>query len=191
MTCLGPPDGNIAMLTYKPDHPMRSWASGDRFSPDPAAPAFDRIPPLPVHAEVKRGYAGTMLEFWDDPVPLMTKRLREALVAAGVSNLDVYDAEIVDQNTGKVFNDYVAFNIIGTVAAADLTKTQFDSEIPDRMISAPINSLSISDNAASDELLFRLAESVNAIIVHDHVKTAIESAGVDTLTFIEPENWAG
>jgi len=32
---------------------------------------------------------------------------------------------------------------------------------------------------------------VNAVIVHESVKDIIEAAGIDTLTFIEPEDWAG
>jgi hypothetical protein len=39
--------------------------------------------------------------------------------------------------------------------------------------------------------MFRLAESVNGIVVHESVKKAIEAAEIDTLTFIPPEEWVG
>jgi hypothetical protein len=164
LTCQSPPQGDLAMLTYKRDHPLRSWASGKKFSADPAAPKQLKPPPEPVRAEVKAGYAGIMAELWQNPVPLMTRRLHQALVDAGVTNLDVYAAEIVDPSKGTSNHDYVAFNLVGALAAPE-----------------------VNDAA----LMFRRAESVNAIMVHEKVKQAILAKGIDTLTFLRPEEWAG
>ena len=191
MHCFGPEDGEIAMLTYKRDHPLRSWGSGDKFSTSPVDPVFERAPAEPVRAEIKPGYAGAMLEFWDDPVSLMTKRLYKALEDAGVTNIDTYKAEIIDPKSGRTFTDYVAFNIVGKVSAADLAKSKVAPSNKDRMISMDLDSVSIDENATRGALLFRLAESVNAIVVHEKVKEQLEAAGINTLTFIEPENWAG
>lgn len=191
MTCTSPPGKEAAMLTYEPDDPLRSWASADKFLDDDLAPDFLRPPPEPVRAEVKAGYAGAMLEFWDDPVPLMTKRLYQALVDAGVTNIDTYAAEIVDPRAGTTNAEYVAFNIVGKISAADLGKTQVAATSTEQMISMDIDSLAIDEARARGALLFRLAESVNAIIVHESVKAHIEAQGIDTLTFIEPQDWAG
>jgi len=54
-----------------------------------------------------------------------------------------------------------------------------------------INSLTIDESKTRGALMFRLAEAVNGIVVHKSVKNAIEAAGVDTLTFIPPEEWVG
>jgi hypothetical protein len=59
------------------------------------------------------------------------------------------------------------------------------------MISMDFNSLAIDEAAAGGALLFRLAESVNAIVVHERVRRHLEASGITTLTFIEPEDWAG
>jgi hypothetical protein len=99
MKCLSPYTGPLAMLSYRPDHPSRSWAQADKFSTNPAEPAYLRAPPEPVRVQVKKNRSGVMAEFWDVPVPLMTKRLFHALQGAGVENIDTYDAEIVDPNT--------------------------------------------------------------------------------------------
>lgn len=40
-------------------------------------------------------------------------------------------------------------------------------------------------------LMFRLAEAVNAIVIHEKVKAAVQAAGIDTLTFMPPEDWVG
>ncbi len=189
--CLSPDKGDLAMLTYKRDHPLRSWASGNRFSADPAAPAQNRVPPQPVRAEIKPGYAGIMAEFWANPVPLMTKRLHKAMISTGIDNLDVYEAEILDPQTKTANHDYVAFNIVGKISAADLKKSQVDPGNTAQMISMDLNSVSLNPGATKGALLFRLAESVNAIVVHQQVKDSLIAAGIHTLTFIPPEKWAG
>ena len=37
--------------------------------------------------------------------------------------------------------------------------------------------------------IFRMAESITAIVVHESVKKAIEAAGIDTVEFIKPEDY--
>jgi hypothetical protein len=191
MHCFSPTEGDLAMLTYKPDHPFRSWSSGTRFSSNPNDPPFRRPPPEPVRANVKPGYDGVMAEFWDNPVPLMTQRLFKALQAAGVTNIDAYQAEIIDPAKQTVHKNYVAFNIVGKIAAADLKSSTFDASLPERMISMDFGSVTIDEQAARGGLLFRLAESVNAIVVHERIRESLETNGINTLTFVPPEQWAG
>ena len=131
-----------------------------------------------------------MLELWDAPLPLMTRRLYEALRKAGVDNVDAYTAEIVNPKSGQTW-DYVAFNIVGKIPAADLEKSKIAPSSTERGISMDFDSLSIDERAARGALLFRLAESVNAIVVHECVKRHVEQIGIDTLTFVVPEHWAG
>jgi hypothetical protein len=182
MHCFSPKATDHAMLTYRPDDPFRSWGEGTR---------FEDSPPEPVRAEVKPDYPGAMAELWDDPVPLMTKRLLTALQDAGVTNLDTYDAEIYDPTEDRTYDNYVAFNIIGKISAADLNQSSYDATLPERMISMDFDSVIIDEQATRGALLFRLAESVNAIVVHEKVRQHLEASGIDTLTFIPPEEWAG
>ncbi|GAB4328306.1 MAG: hypothetical protein Kow0074_24180 [Candidatus Zixiibacteriota bacterium] len=193
LRCHGPDDADeLMMFSYKRDHPRRSWASGRRFSDDPNDPPHRRRPPEPIRLEVKEGYEnGVPLEFYDTPAPIMTKRLFEALRSGGVDNIDSYEVELVDPINDRVITDYVAFNLIGAVAAADLDKSVFDPLVPERMISMDFDSVTVSDDATHGALMFRLAQSVNAILVHQRIKDHIEASGIDTLMFIPPEEWAG
>lgn len=176
MTCLSPAQGYLATLDYDdsadPDF-LRSWMSGDR---------FDVPPPTPLVLTRETAPDTVLAELWQSPVTLMSKRLHAALLAAGVSNLDIYPAEIHDPAQGLVHDDYVAFNLIGRIAAADSLRRHDDV-----LISAP----EISSARVDGALMFRLAEAVNTIVVHDSVKQAIEAAGIDTLTFIDPADWTG
>jgi len=186
LQCFEQTDRSRALLNYKPDVPFRSWWSGAKFRTDPGAPPFLRDPQPPIRATIEAGYSdGTLLEFYDNPVPLMTERLHAALLAAGVSNLDTYPAVIVDPAADKTYGGYVAFNLVGKIKAADLGKSAFDPSLP------WFDSLELDPQATRGMLLFRLAESSNAILIHAKVKAAVEAAGITTLTYIPPAQWAG
>lgn len=178
--CFSPPSSYLARIEYRDDDPFRLWNAGEQ---------LESVPELPIHARAITDDQTVLAEFWDASLPLMTQRLHEVLLAAGVSNLDVYPAVLTDSRSGVEDNSYVAFNIIGTIAAADLQNTKFAPGSTDRMISADIDKLTIDPSKTKGALMFRLAEAVNAIVVHETVKNAVEAAGIDTLTFMSPEDW--
>jgi hypothetical protein len=181
LECLDPPGGFAALLSYASDDPRRSWVLGSRFKTPP---------PTPVAATLQLREGSRRIELWSSPLPVMTRRLHEALLRAGVANLDTYPAELTDPESGAVYTDYVAFNIIGCIAAADLGRSKYDA--PDgTMTSVDFDSLVIDAGRARGARMFRLAEAVNGIVVHASVKSAIEAAGIDTLTFMEPKDWTG
>lgn len=179
-----PEEGYRARLEYKRDYPLRSWMSGAR---------FERQPPEPIAVRLRgTDEEGWVLgDLWLTPITVMSKRVLKAMQSAGVDNLDTYAVELLDPVSGKTHTDFVAFNVIGKIAAADATQTRFTPGVKERMVSADIDSLALDQATMRGALMFRLAESVNAIIVHDSVRQAILDAGIDTLTFLEPEEWAG
>ena len=180
LECLDPDVGYLARVEYRDD---RYWNAGRRFEVDPK---------IPIIAQMKMRKDSVLPEFKKAPLPIMTQRLYQAISKCGVSNLDVYPVILVDKDSGKQLSkDYVAFNIIGLVSAVDMKKSIFDSAHADRMTAMNINSLTIDESKTRGALMFRLAEAVNGIVVHKSVKNAIEAAGVDTLTFIPPEEWVG
>ena len=76
------------------------------------------------------------------------------------------------------------------VAAADLAASRYDApEGP--LISVDFDSLAIDDAKTGGALMFRLAECVTCIIVHESVRNIVEAEGIDTLDFLDPKNWIG
>jgi hypothetical protein len=181
LECLTAITGHRASIDYEPDIPLRDWGVGKRF----ALP-----PPTPIIAETTDERKGQLAELIKAPLPLMSKDMAVVLEKAGVTNIDFYEVEIQDEEEGCVHHSHLAFNLIGTIAAADLTKSNYFAE-GEVIISADFDSLVIDENKTRGALMFRLAESVNGIVVHESVKNAIEAAGIDTLTFIPPEEWVG
>jgi len=138
----------------------------------------------PVEAVVNSDHeTGVLLPFYDSP-QIMRQDVYEAVVGAGVDNIDVYKAVVKREDGGVVAEDYLAYNILGAVKAADLGTTQFAPENPSRMIDASIERLTVDENRAGNLLMFRLAESISTIVVHAKVKAAVEARGIPHISFI-------
>lgn len=164
--------------------PMDNWIGGQRWNQEVPEPLVFRI---------SEADQGKMRPYCPASIPLMSIQLIEALNECGVDNLDCYRAEIHESETGIVHSDYKAVNIVGLIAAADLAGSDFAPSAIDStaLIDTFFRSLALDESAIHGQLLFRLAEKVSAIIVHDSVKTHLTDLGFDQLSFSHPGNWAG
>ena len=136
--------------------------------------------PWPLSLEHKRTDPLQMADFYPYP-KLMSLRLIDALKAAGVDNLQLFDAEITNSKTGAKIEGYQVVNVLGLVAAAD----------PDASKSRPLahvqffESLVIDEARARGQLMFRLAESLDDIVIAEKVaKRVHEGRFVDVV--VEP-----
>ncbi|OHA79608.1 MAG: hypothetical protein A2675_02540 [Candidatus Yonathbacteria bacterium RIFCSPHIGHO2_01_FULL_51_10] len=175
---------DLAVLGRRPMIPGIDFMAGERFDPTIAIPQ-------PLRYELNPEAPGEMPWFFKAGGPLMHDRMVEALRAAGVDNIDVYDALVVDPDDGSEWTDYKAVNIVGLVAAADMTKSIIDTSDSARLITTKFEKLVLDPAKAHGLLLFRLAEKVSAIIVHERVKAEIEARKIGPLGFIPPEKWFG
>lgn len=179
-----PEQGYRARLIYERDHPLRSWMSGQ---------TFESPPPEPIVLQLR----GTdeedwvLGDLWLTPITVMSKRLLDALQHAGVSNLDTYAVELHDPVNVQVHTNFVAFNLTGAMSAADVGKTKSAPKNVEEVTPSAHHALPPDAHTPRPPLLFRLTESLNAILIHESVCDAIEEAGIDTLTFYEPTDWAG
>ena len=169
------------LLTYVPDDPRRLWDTGVKFSSDPNARPHKREPVPPIKMTINGGDEGAMKDLWEAPATVMSKRLGEALRSAGVANIDEYEAVIEETNSGETHSDYVAFNLVGLVAATDHANSEYDAEI------RWFDKLALEESAPREALMFRLKDATYNIVVHERVKKHLEDAGFDSLEFIDPE----
>ena len=134
------------------------------------------------------GYTGLPPDLHDHSVPLMSARLKSALDSAGVDNIVYLPVVLRNPETGQRY-DYFAFNLIGLVSATDFTKSNIKSPDGDFVGDSHIYDLKIDEGKTQNFLIFRLAEKFSAILVHRRVKEAIENQGINTLRFMEPEDY--
>jgi len=183
LECYAGADPEAARVARWPAVPgIRSWKLGSRF----AVPV-----PQPLQFELDPNYGSRLLPLYNSTILLMQRRLLDAFQAAGVSNLDVYNASILDPRTKQAHTQHVAVNVIGMISAADMAKSKIDPNVPDRMISTDFQSVVIDEKKPRDALFFRLAENVSAIVVHERVARQIRTTEYPGLTFVPPEQWMG
>ena len=118
-------------------------------------------------------------------------RWQKSLIAAGVDNLQTFQTVLRAPSGELPPIEYVAVNILGCVAAADLNLSSISPDTPERLISTDFDALAIDERAARQLLMFRLAQNTSAVLVHRLVKQSIDAAGIQSLTWLRPEEWAG
>jgi hypothetical protein len=181
MTCNGVEPS--AVLDTGPDRTDPPWLTGQPLRKPPTEPLVYTLDPA-CPGSIPAMIDGT-------EYPIMRDDVIEALRAVGVDNLELFEAVIVDPATGHEHRNYKAFNILGAVAAADMSKSVLASTSDSTVIDADFDSLSIDARRAAPFRLFRLAESVDAIVVDEAVKIEIERRNIEGMIFYDPEDWAG
>jgi hypothetical protein len=119
-------------------------------------------------------------------IPLFRQDLLEALKSLGIENLDVYKAVIVDPSTGERFENYSAVNIIGTIAAADMSKSSATVHGGTALMDVEFDQLEVDSSKARGMAMFRLAEAVGTVLVHQRVRDRLLGLGFDDLEFDSP-----
>jgi hypothetical protein len=178
----GRADGQSIALLYSltPPGPGEGWLLGRRFRQAPA---------LPVRAVLIDDFEDQILLPLYSTPQIMTNALYEALVAAGVDNLEVYPAVVCKEDGTVVSEDYKAFNLLGVVSAADASKSVFNPLNPSRLVDASFETLALAEERCHDLLMFRLAEYTAAVVVHTKLKQAIEALAIPNIVFTAPSDY--
>ncbi len=146
----------------------------------------------PLEYTLDPDYPGHLIPLYhEESVPLMRDDLVEALREAGVDNLQLFRAVVVDETTGVKHTNYKAFNVVGIIASADMERSKMMGTNDSEMVDLDFDRLVIDESKPQGTLLFRLGEAVNAIVVHASVKKKIEERGIDGIVFYGPGDWAG
>lgn len=160
-----------------------SWRTGDFIA---------HSVPAPLVYTLDTDYEGApKAMYYEESVPVMRDDVAAALADAGVDNIQYFPAILRNPKTGQEHRNYKAYNILGTVAAADMSASELmgtsDSDIGD----VDFHALVIDETKTRGLLLFRLAEATNAVVVHRNVKERIEAAGIPGFVFYGPGEWSG
>jgi uncharacterized protein DUF1629 len=158
-----------------------SWITGNRFVddliPNPLEFNFQPIKGTWDHGE----YLPDFLK--GASMPLIHNDVVNALIGAGVDNIDYYPTRITYPESEEVCTSYKAINIIGLIGAADMdkSKTEVHDNIP--LIDVSFDKLILDDAKTHNVLIFRMAESNNTILIHDRVKNYFKSNDINNIKF--------
>jgi len=128
-----------------------------------------------------------LAEFYYEAFPLMSDALIAELKKAGATNLQTYPAILKMPEVGLVVSDYKVVNVVGKLAAADMNKSEYIDMGGMGIIAVGFKNLVIDKNKTHNALLFRLAESLTDIVIHESVKEHLETCGFKYLRYIPCE----
>src|SRR5712691_8445997 len=129
---------------------IRLWRGGRKHTSD--------VPtPIEIDFEPLRDYDGPPIELRDVCIPIMSARLADTLVEAGVDSVDFYEAVLKNTKTGQRY-DYRAFNVVGNVAAADLERSEGTVHDGRPVADVSFKALAFEESKAMGMRMFRLAE---------------------------------
>lgn len=176
----------IHPISKAPRLPGGPWYHGHKLRIQVPTPLeYELDPDMASDCKVKAMYG-------NKAIPVMRNDLLKVLIAAGVNNLELFPARIINQTSGKVYEDYHAFNVVGLVAAANIDESRLmDPESEPTILDTDFESLVIDEQKAHGFHLFRLAESCNAICVSEKIKNAVEKSGIPGMVFYGPGEWSG
>ena len=164
------------MLGRMPQLPDEdNWMFGQPFTVEPEQPIFVAI--REDNENLKP------LNFYKNP-PVASKAFVDALVEAGVDNIVTYDVVLRSRTDPSInIEGYKAINIIGWVKAAGPGTVYLTDS---RIVDASMKNVELEPRSIKGLYMFRLAQSMRTIVVHEQVKQHLEAKGFEDLIFTEP-----
>ncbi|MBN1501816.1 MAG: hypothetical protein JW982_16780 [Spirochaetes bacterium] len=157
------------------------WLRGQPFTipvPEPLKLNFSRL--NRNHPEM----SDRVLNFMDAAkFPIFSDKLISSLRSFGVDNFETYNLEIYDPDSNKVYSNYKAVNILGLLKAADMDKSTYTISDGIPLVNVEFEELHIDPNKTHDFKLFRLAEKLGPIFIHEKLKRYLESCGFDEIVY--------
>lgn len=126
------------------------------------------------HSPAEDQYMGACIE--TNP-PVWRDDFIAALKELGIYNFDCYEVAIHDPDDGSIHSNYKAVNVLGLIAAADMDKSVATVHDGIPLIDVDFDELVVDETKTKNIQLFRLAESSNAILVHERLRDALLEKG--------------
>lgn len=145
--------------------PRIRWFSGKRFS---------QSLPKPLEVELDDSYGTGLADIFDTGLLLCANRLVDGFITAGVDNIDVYEAKLVDRKRKETYDNYKAVQIIGRVKIADLSKSEAVDAGGAGHTVVQFKKLVIKEDIPKGLLIFRMYEDATTILVHERVKHVLD-----------------
>jgi len=182
LECYGPDEEDMAAIGDWPHFEGVNWNLGRVIT------TFIQVP---IVVDLDPQFQGLMMPMFDSGLLLFSDEMINALHRSGIDNFQCFDAIVRDTVNDIEYKTYKVINIIGIISAANLDESIYSAHDRTKLIDMDFESLSIDESKAEGRYMFRLAESVNGIVVHERVKRALEEHKIQHLDFVLPEEWIG
>lgn len=146
-------------------------------------------PEVPVRiglSEASGSFRGDIIQSF---VTLYSNRLRDALSAFGVDNLQYFTAELEDPRTGGLEQGYWLTNVVGLIECVDLERSTFKPRRSGNGI--VLKGFSIDERRAPEQPIFRLNEDPTLVIINERLKRYLDDAKLAGVNMEPTEEYRG
>ena len=123
-------------------------------------------------------------DMFKDEYLIMSDRLVDIFKKAGVDNFQLFPAILKDEKRNVTLNNYMVVNIIGLIRAADMEKSEYIDMGGTGQIAVGFRNLVIDESQTGGALIFRMAESISTIIIHESIKKILDASEIKYLRYI-------
>jgi len=140
-------------------------------------PMFDELP-IVIQAEIDEDVVYT--DIINPGVPLFSDKMKSALDACGVTNIDYFPVQIVDEDTKEVQVEYWLGIVTSIVACMDIDKSVFKENAMGQMV---ITQFCIDDSRTRELNLFRFHNIPGLMIINEDLKNELSKVEFVGVTF--------
>lgn len=142
-------------------------------------PQFDELPII-MEAEIEDGEDVVYTDIINPGVPLFSNKIKRALDAYGITNIDYYPVLIVDEDTKETLAEYWLGIVTDIVACVDLDKTSFKETATGQKV---ISEFVIKQSKTKGLNLFRFHNIPGLIIISEELKRELSKTEFKGVSF--------
>jgi hypothetical protein len=182
------------MRSDKPGRWIDSWPFIKGLKWKQGATITMQVPdPFPVtlkpYNEHSPDHSRDLPSYLEGTGPLFRDDLIEAMRSFGADNLQTFNVALQDPDNGQTYTNYKAVNVIGLISAADMAQSEATVHPGGPIIDVDFDSLVVDETKTKGALIFRLAESTNALLVSQRLRDFLK-ARFDDIDFHDPKDVA-
>ncbi len=147
------------------------------------------IEALPASARIELGpESKTPSDFLESPYFIVSNRMRKALDAFGIKNIQYVPAVLEQPDPKKQHMGYFLANVIGLVSCVDPERSTYQQLSGNKRL---LRGMVIDAKAVPGLSLFRLKENRRLVLISQPLKLHLQTQGLQGLSFQDPLKFDG
>ena len=142
-------------------------------------PKFNELP-IKIEAEIDEDETVVYSDILNPGVPLFSDKMKVALEACGVENIDYYPVEIIDEDSQELLAKYWLAVVKDIISCIDLDKSRFEE---DKMGKTVITQFTIDTPKTEGLELFRFHNIPALIIINETLKDKLSEIAFTGVSF--------
>ncbi|HIP19715.1 MAG TPA: hypothetical protein EYG70_01170 [Sulfurimonas sp.] len=149
-------------------------------------PQFDYLP-IKMEAEIDEDEKIVYTDIINPGVPLFSNKMKSALDAVGITNIDYYPVEIIDEDSKELLAEYWLGIVTDIVSCIDVEKSVVGETAMGQSV---ITEFKIDENKTRGLNLFRFHNIPGLMIINEDVKNKLATQDFEGVSFKHTDKYS-